>query len=485
MCEFEKKVKKSLEDILKSACVTGVPRIGLAVSGGADSVALLLAVSEIIASIGYSGSQALSSFPLYVITVNHNIRPAAESRGDVDFVLEVCEKLRRGASEVGAEPGIFEIVCEAIELERGEVEGEAQKRGGGIEEAARYLRYAAFERFIASHKLDLLCTAHTQNDQLETVLMRFLQGSPVEASVGIKAWRPLAESNCIYARPLLGVTRGEIEAYVNSRGFCWRTDKTNYETDYLRNRIRHNLVPLLDAQFLGWQTALLSGTQKAFEDADFISSCVDDIQLSVTDSAKGLVEIPLQQFVNSHPAIQRRVILSACNKAGEAGRIPNQFIKEIISVIKQTDSFTKHFSAIDIIKEKNHLFVKKHEESNTDLVFSDIIENIGTFEFPFGDLNVFNYREQNGKRFVSVCAGQGGIVDGVSIPFSVRSLASGDTVLCADGTEKKVSDILSDWHVSASKRNLVPVIQLLDEKSQRIIAVLAGFLGYKDWIVKL
>jgi tRNA(Ile)-lysidine synthase len=58
-------------------------------------------------------------------------------------------------------------------------------------------------------------------------------------------------------------------------------------------------------------------------------------------------------------------------------------------------------------------------------------------------------------------------------------------VLCADGFEKKLSDIFSDWHVSPEKRAFIPVIQLLDEKSQRIKAVLAGFLGYKDWIVKL
>ena len=61
----------------------------------------------------------------------------------------------------------------------------------------------------------------------------------------------------------------------------------------------------------------------------------------------------------------------------------------------------------------------------------------------------------------------------------------GDTILSADGSEKKVSDILSDWHVAPEKRCLLPVIQLLDEKAQRIKAILAGFLGYKDWIVKL
>ena len=104
---------------------------------------------------------------------------------------------------------------------------------------------------------------------------------------------------------------------------------------------------------------------------------------------------------------------------------------------------------------------------------------------PFGNLNVYNYREQNGKVYVDVKAGDGGIAENIALPFCVRSARLGDTVLCADGSEKKVSDIFSDWHVSPSQRSLVPVIQVLNEKSQGVKALLGGFLGYKDWIVKL
>ena len=119
------------------------------------------------------------------------------------------------------------------------------------------------------------------------------------------------------------------------------------------------------------------------------------------------------------------------------------------------------------------------------MFFSDIIEETGTFEFPFGFLNVFNYREQNGQGFVSVSAAEGSVIDCVPIPFLVRNTGPGDTVICADKSEKKVSDIFSDWHVSSAERPLIPVIQILNEKSQSIKAVLGGFLGYKDWIVKL
>ena len=462
MCEFEKKVKDKLDEILQCETSGGAyPPIGVAVSGGADSIALLLSMSEIIS-------------PLYVITVNHNIRPAAECAGDVDFVLEVCEELRKRGRDV---------ICEAVELERGAVAQEAERRGGGIEEAARYLRYAAFEKFVAERGLCVLCTAHNMNDQLETVLMRFLQGSPAEAAGGIRARREIGVSGSVIARPLLDISRTEIESYVQGRGFTWRTDKTNFETDYLRNRIRLNLVPFLNEQFPGWQKSVLSGADKACEDAELIFSCVEKVPVSA--GPDGEVEISLNEFKSSPIAVQRRLILSACNKAGERARIPNQFIKDVLSTVCQSDGFTKHFAGIDIILKKNRLFVKKHTEINTDLVFSDIIEKTGLFEFPFGNLDVFNYREQDGKKFVTVCAGESSIAENIALPFCIRNVRLGDMVLCADGSLKKVSDVFSDWHVAPEKKGLIPVIQLLNEKSQGIKAILGGFLGYKDWIVKL
>ena len=460
MCEFEEKVKKNLIEcgIKPDDTLNGTQKIGLAVSGGADSVSLLLSLSSIFSS-------------LYVITVNHNIRPAEESAGDAQYVSELCKKLQ--------EEKKVQIFCKVVELKKGLVQSEAQKRGGGTEDAARALRYKAFEEFIADNSLDALCLAHNKNDQLETVLMRFLQGASLDSAGGIK------ERRGNYIRPLLNITRSEIEDYLTSQNISWRTDKTNFETDYLRNKIRLKLVPFLDENFEGWQKAVLSGAQKASEDSQVIQSLLSTIPL--TENTDGSLQLSLDDFMAAPDSIKYRILLEACNKAGEDSRIPHQFLKDVVLSLDDGGkaSFTKHFASIDIICEKNHLFIKKHTEDNTDLVFSDIIEKSGTFEFPFGVLNVFNDRKQDGKNLVSVCAGEGAVVDGVSIPFCVRNISPGDTVICADGSEKKVSDILSDWHVAASQKSLVPVIQLLDEKSQRIKAVLGGFLGYKDWIVKL
>ena len=199
MCEFEKKVKANLDVILRESAHEAVyPPVGVAVSGGADSIALLLVMSEIVS-------------PLYVITVNHNIRPAEESGGDAEYVMSLCQRLEKDSG--------LKICCKLAELKPGAVAAEAEKRGRGSEDAARSLRYDAFEKYICHNQLDCLCLAHNRNDQLETILMRFLQGASFDSAAGIKARRGP------YIRPLLNISRSEIESYLTGQGISWRTDR--------------------------------------------------------------------------------------------------------------------------------------------------------------------------------------------------------------------------------------------------------------------
>ena len=161
MCEFEKKVYENLKScglsFEEGADGSGLSAPGAAVSGGADSISLLVSLSKIVTELKTSGKAAPEK--LFVITVNHNIRPAEESGGDAQYVEELCQKLEK-------ETGI-KIVCQIVELERGAVEAEAQQRDRGTEDAARSLRYAAFEKFICQNQLDSLCLAHNRNDQLD------------------------------------------------------------------------------------------------------------------------------------------------------------------------------------------------------------------------------------------------------------------------------------------------------------------------------
>ena len=238
LVDFFKDFEKKVYDSLLGACVgaagdasgeqkcVGVSSpavenkacIGVGVSGGADSICLLVCLANLF--------KKCPSVSLKVVTVNHNIRSEEESGGDCDFVVSVCNKL----NEVYYQ-NKNAISCEVVSLEKGKVFDFAKSRGAGIEESARFLRYQIFEDFIEKNHLDCFCLAHNKNDQLETALMRFLQGSSIEGSCGI--W----ENRGKFVRPLINCDRKEIEKYLTEQGFEWRTDCTNLDNSYFRNRV--------------------------------------------------------------------------------------------------------------------------------------------------------------------------------------------------------------------------------------------------------
>jgi tRNA(Ile)-lysidine synthase len=198
-------------------------RLGVGVSGGADSVALLRTLHERRAELG---------LVLQVAHLHHGLR-GVEADGDLEFVRELAAGLGLPFHEA-----------------RVETAREAEENGESIEEAARRLRYAWFRALMMETPLDAIATAHTLDDQAETVLGKFLRGAWTEGLSGIHPVVRLAEGMIV--RPLLGVTRGEVESYLKALGQTWREDSSNRDEAYTRNRIRHDLLPLLE----GWNPRL-------------------------------------------------------------------------------------------------------------------------------------------------------------------------------------------------------------------------------------
>ncbi|MGI8990381.1 MAG: tRNA lysidine(34) synthetase TilS [Bryobacteraceae bacterium] len=187
--------------------------IGVAVSGGADSVCLLHLLLE-------------SHRNLAVLHVNHKLR-GAESDADAAFVRDLAAKLQ-------------------LPFQLHEIDAAAA--GGNLEQAARQARYAFFRERIASGMVDFVALGHTLSDQAETVLFRFLRGSGTAGLAGI---RPATSDGFI--RPLLGVSREEVETWLRERQIPWREDSSNASLAFARNRIRHALLPLLTRD---WNPAL-------------------------------------------------------------------------------------------------------------------------------------------------------------------------------------------------------------------------------------
>ncbi|MDP2915811.1 MAG: tRNA lysidine(34) synthetase TilS [Candidatus Aminicenantes bacterium] len=188
----------------------------VAFSGGADSTALLHLLLELRREVAFG--LALAHF-------NHRLRAAADA--DERFVRDVARSLR------------LRIIAG-----RRDVKAFARRRGLNVEEAARILRYEFLGRAAARTGATKIATGHTLNDQAETFLMRLLRGSGPRGLAGIY---PVHEGKIV--RPLIEISRKEVEAFCRRKRLTFRTDETNLDKRYLRNKIRRQLVPYLERHY--------------------------------------------------------------------------------------------------------------------------------------------------------------------------------------------------------------------------------------------
>jgi tRNA(Ile)-lysidine synthase len=195
-------------------------RICVAISGGADSVALLLTLHAANTTSRESLGVGLSA-----VHINHNLR-GEESNADQQFVEDLC---------IGLDI--------PLHLHQADVPARVAQTRETIEEAARNARYEFLTTLLASGHADSVLTAHTLDDQAETVLMKLLRGAWTE---GLSAIHPVvALQKGKILRPFLNTRRADIEAFLRSINQPWREDSTNTDTAFTRNRVRHELLPQL------------------------------------------------------------------------------------------------------------------------------------------------------------------------------------------------------------------------------------------------
>ncbi|HYA78705.1 MAG TPA: tRNA lysidine(34) synthetase TilS [Candidatus Bathyarchaeia archaeon] len=191
-------------------------RIGVAVSGGADSVSLLSLLVELREKLG---------IVLSVVHFNHKLR-GRSSEADEKFVARLAER--------------HSLPCF---VSHEDISSKSRREGTNLEDAARRARYAFFECLAREGKIDKVAVAHTADDQAETVLSHILRGTGLAGLGGIHP-----EVGCVF-RPLLKFHRAELRAYLRARRQAWREDSTNRDTKRMRARIRLKLMPLLEKKF--------------------------------------------------------------------------------------------------------------------------------------------------------------------------------------------------------------------------------------------
>ena len=207
---------KVIETIKKYNLIESGDKIVLGVSGGPDSISMLNILNEI---------KDEYKFEIYVAHINHMIREEAED--DEKYVQKYCEKNN--------------IQCF---VKRIDVQQIANIKKIGTEEAGRNIRYEFFEEVMKKVGATKIGVAHNKNDKIETIIMNLLRGSGLS---GIKGIGPIRENK--YIRPLIECERQEIEQYCEEQKLDPRIDKTNFENDYTRNKIRNIVIPYIKNEF--------------------------------------------------------------------------------------------------------------------------------------------------------------------------------------------------------------------------------------------
>jgi tRNA(Ile)-lysidine synthase len=268
-----------VDSILQQNCFLNPEKVLLVgVSGGPDSFCLL----DVLAQLGY---------PLIVAHLNHGLR--SESQSDADFVADI-------AREMGL----------PIVIGKENVAGYARDHSMSIEEAARNVRYTFLFKEAERVEAQAVLVAHTADDQVETVLMHFLRGAGLSGLRGMQYWS-LPSPWCDHiplVRPLLGIWREEIQAYLEERRITAREDRTNLDTGIFRNRLRHELIPYLAGYNPGIPQVIWRMSQVLAADFDMIEANLDAAwEECLAEQGHGYVSFRIPALIVQPDGLQRHL----------------------------------------------------------------------------------------------------------------------------------------------------------------------------------
>jgi len=289
--------------IRKHALLKAGDRVGVAVSGGADSVALLRLLLGLREELGIVVS---------AVHFNHQLRGAA-SEEDERFVADLAlhHKLQ-------------------VRSEGGQVSAYASEKQLSLEAAAREMRYEFFRRLLHGGAVDRVATAHTLDDQAETVLLRIARGAGTRGLAGIYPQLPVPSSQFSEAaivRPLLATRRAELEGYLTSLGQDWREDSSNRDLRHTRNRVRHGILPRMEKNLNpAVREALAETAEVARAEEEYWKDELAKIQPVGT---KGV--LPQSELRALPLATRRRLVRAVAESVGL--RLEFRHVEEVLSLV--------------------------------------------------------------------------------------------------------------------------------------------------------
>ena len=311
------------------------------VSGGPDSMALLYLLMDIRNEYGIA---------LKLAHLNHGFRE--EAAGEAEFV-------RKTAVSLGLPVIIRCIDVPAIK----------ETDGLSAQEAARKARYAFFAEAAEEAGASMVALAHTADDQAETVLMRLLRGSGPLGLSGIPPVRKISSQESggrrqgpIIIRPLIECSRKEIEKYISERNIPFVTDSSNLKMDYMRNRVRMELLPFLQGYNPNIKETLVRTADVARRANQFLDMEADRIYKTFRDNKEG-ISMEFKTLKELHPAVSSGVIRKAIKEVkGDLKRVSFQHISDILSLTDFGEGkWSLHLPCVTVSREHDKLLFKRGE----------------------------------------------------------------------------------------------------------------------------
>ena len=416
-----------------------------AVSGGPDSTSLLIVLASLRLELELSLSACM---------VDHGLRPAEEIAGDLEHVRGLCRRL--------------EVPLAIKTVPAGACAAAARASGSSPEEAARDLRHRLLREAAEEAGASLIALGHTQDDVVETLLMRLLQGSDVHGLRGIPVLRGP------FLRPLLRCSRAEVLQFLVSRGQGWREDSTNRETSLLRNRVRRRLVPILEAEFPGFRKSLVLLSRKLALSTDLVQELARNLDWRCE---RGGFSIDAGRFEAAHPAVRAWSLLQRFDHfrpPGAPRRLPWRFLQPALAPGKLpgTTALLRGHGAL-LTVSAGRLWWGPDIARRCKKGYFIVVSDARGMEIQEAGVRVCMTREPGGD-----AAGGGGIVilaGKVRPPIVLRSKRKGDVIRLSGGLTS-VKELLIEMKVPVAERDAVPIL------SDRggVLAVLGEARGYRN-----
>ncbi|MFC1805302.1 tRNA lysidine(34) synthetase TilS [Candidatus Omnitrophota bacterium] len=322
---FAEKVKATIK---KYRLFKRGEKVVVGVSGGPDSTSLLFVLHGLKSNLGLK---------LHVAHLNHMLRK--NSAGDEKFVARLAARLK------------LPVTCAKVNIK-------PIAKKGSLEEIARNARLAFLFKVARDIKTDKIALGHNLDDRAETVLMRILRGSGLYGLSGIIPSRDICGYKIV--RPLLEVSRREVEGYLKKRKIRARFDESNLDDAFLRNRIRNRLLPLLERDYnRNIRSVLATTSETAGYDYAYLTRAAGRLLNGAVN------KLSLKMISGAHPAMRRLLLrMMIARTKGNLRRIEYRHIQELEELIfnRPTGSLVDLPKGISVVKKKKHLSFSKPQD---------------------------------------------------------------------------------------------------------------------------